>query len=80
MSLTTIKVDSELRDRLKAEAAREGVPVGRVIESLLEDRARARRFAELKAAMAATPPGQRRSHEDETADWSATDSDGLPES
>lgn len=75
--MTTIKLDSTVRDRLKAEAAREGIPVGRVIESLLEDRARARRFAELKVAMAATPPVQRQSYEDETAAWSATDSDGL---
>ena len=77
MPITTIKVDSRLRDRLNDEARRDGVPVGRVLESMLEERARVRRFAELKAAMALTPADHQDSYAHETNDWAVTDADGL---
>lgn len=77
MPVTTIKVDSRLRDLLTAEARREGVTVGRVLEAMLEERARARRFAELKAAMAATPADLQQSYARETDGWAVTDADGV---
>lgn len=80
MATTTIKVDSAVRDRLNAEARREGVPVGRVLEAMLEERARARRFAELKAAIDSTPGSLLVSHAAETQAWSVTDEDGSERS
>lgn len=77
MAQTTIKVDISLRDRLNEEARRDGVPVGRLLEALLAERARSRRFAEVRTAMAATPGDQRESYEQETAAWAAADGDGL---
>lgn len=77
MAQTTIKVDSSLRDRLNEEAKRDGVPVGRLLEALLAERARSRRFAQMRAAMAATPADQRQSYEAETQAWAAAEGDGL---
>ena len=77
MAITTIKLDSTVRDRLNAEARRDGVPVGRVLEAMLEERARARRFTELRAAIASTPGPLLASHAAETDRWSTTDGDGL---
>ena len=66
-----------MRDRLNAEARRDGVPVGKVLEAMLEERARSRRFAELRAAIEATPEPLLASHAAETDRWSTTDGDGL---
>lgn len=77
MAITTIKLDSTVRDRLNAEASRDGVPMGRVLEAMLEERARSRRFAELRAAIEATPELLLASHAAETDRWSTTDGDGL---
>ncbi|SDQ35424.1 hypothetical protein [Quadrisphaera sp. DSM 44207] len=77
MAQTTIKVDTSLRDRLNEEARRDGVPVGRLLEALLAERARSRRFAQLRAAVAATSADQQKSYQEETAAWATTDGDGL---
>lgn len=77
MATTTIKLDGRLRDRLNEEARRDGVTVARVLESMLAERDRARRFEALRAAIAATLPDDLASHESETAEWDATVSDGL---
>jgi hypothetical protein len=74
---TTIKVDTSLRDRLNEEARRDGVPVGRLLEALLAERARSRRFARMRAAMAATPADQQQSYQEETTAWGTADGDGL---
>lgn len=77
VTTTTIKLDSTVRDRLNAEARRDGVPVGRVLEAMLEERARTRRFEDLKAAVDSTPGPLLASHAAETQAWSVTDGDGL---
>ncbi len=77
MAVTSIKLDSSVRDRLNAEARRDGVPVGDVLVSMLEERARARRIAELGAAIAGTPAPLQASHAAETAEWEITNEDGL---
>lgn len=77
MAQTTIKVDTALRDRLNEEARRDGVPVGRLLEALLAERARSRRFAAMRAAMAATPADQLQSYREETTAWGSADGDGL---
>ena len=74
---TTIKLAPELRDRLNAEARRQSTTVAQVIEGLLDDRARARRFADLDRAIRATPAALTDSWDDETAAWDATSGDGL---
>ncbi len=79
MATTTIKLDSSLRDRLNEEARRDGVTVARVLEVMLEERARVRRFDALRAAIAATAAEDRASYEGETAEWESTVADGLRE-
>lgn len=77
MATTTIKVTSELRDRLRAEANRDGQTLGELLEELLAERARARRFERLRDAIVATRGDDRRTWEDETAAWDELASDGL---
>ena len=77
MATTTIKLDSRLRDRLNEEARRDGVTVARVLQAMLEERDRARRFEALRAAIAATSAEDQASYETETADWEPTVADGL---
>lgn len=56
MTATTIKVSTELRDRLKAQAAEHRRTLGEHLEVLLEEEARRERFQQLRAAMAGSPP------------------------
>jgi hypothetical protein len=57
---TTIKIPSELRDRLNAEARREGQTVAQVIEGLLAVRMRADRFGAIRDARDALTAEQQR--------------------
>lgn len=74
---TTIKVAKELRDRLRREADLDELTLGQLLEALLDERARMRRFEAMRTAMAATEPGAYTSWRDETAAWDATLIDGL---
>lgn len=74
---TTVEVDTDLRDRLLAEARREGRSVGQLIEIMLAERERAQRFASLRAAIAATGRPDRDSWRAETAAYEQTEQDGL---
>lgn len=58
MTSTTIKVPSELRDRLNAEARKEGKTVAEVIEKLLLERGRAERFRAIREFRATQTPEQ----------------------
>lgn len=75
MAITTIELDSRLCDRLDEEARRDGVTVAGVLEAMLEERARARRFEALRAAMAATSAQDRASYEAETEEWESIQTD-----
>lgn len=77
MATTTIKLDSATRDRLNAEARREGTTAGRVLEQMLADRERARRFEALRVAVEAAGEDERKSYVEETAAWDRTSGDGL---
>lgn len=77
VAITSIKVDSRVRDRLRDEALREGVPISRVLDGLLADRERERRFAAIARAMAASSPAEREVWERESRAWDVTSSDGL---
>ncbi len=56
MTATTIKVSSELRDRLKAEAARQGHTLAEHLEMLLDQEARRQRLNRPREQMAKNPP------------------------
>ncbi len=69
---TTIKVSDELRDRLKAQAARGGLTLGAHLAHLAhladaEDRRL--RLQALKSAIRASSHSDVESHAAETADW-----------
>ncbi len=77
MSVTTIKLDSDLRDRLNAEARRRGVSAGTFVEELFAGWLRAERFAAMRTAMAATPLDLSHSYDIEVELFDATSADGL---
>ncbi len=68
MTMTTIKVSAIVRDRLTAEARREGVPVNSVLETLLAEHSRRLRFEQMREAISATSAGDWASYLDETSD------------
>jgi predicted transcriptional regulator len=72
MTATTIKVSTELRDRLNEAAREEGLTAGSFIERLLELHLRERRFAAMREAMARTDAASWTSYEAETAAWDHT--------
>jgi hypothetical protein len=75
---TTIKVSTELRDRLKTQAATHGVTIGEHLAALADAADREDRFARLRRQIAATPSDLRESYLDELGSWDATAGDGLP--
>jgi hypothetical protein len=66
---TTIKVSDELRDRLKAQAARDRLTLGAHLARLADLEDRHRRLRDLKAAVAATSGEDLATHAAETAAW-----------
>lgn len=66
---TTIKVSSELRDRLKEQASAGGLTLGEHLARLAELGERQLRFDALRAAIAATPPELMDSYREETSFW-----------
>ncbi|GGH42173.1 ribbon-helix-helix protein [Microbacterium album] len=71
MTATTIKVDTALRDRLKAQAASEGLSLGEHIERLVQREERRLRMARLRAEIAAASPDALASYARETAELDA---------
>lgn len=69
MTATTIKVSTELRDRLKQHASAHHRTIGEHLDALLAEEARRERFAELRRKMAETPPDL--PYETETEQWQA---------
>jgi predicted transcriptional regulator len=79
MTATTIKVSSELRDRLNAAAHDEGLTTGSFVERLLELYLREQRFARLRESMAAMDEKAWAEYREEMKAWDATLTDGLDE-
>ncbi|WP_159621732.1 DNA mismatch repair protein MutS [Ruania rhizosphaerae] len=77
MTATTIKVDTDLRDRLKAQAADHGTTLGQHLAALADLDDRSRRFERLRDQIRRTPPDEWASYLDETAAWDGAVSDGL---
>lgn len=75
---TTIKVSSELRDRLKAQASAEGRTIGEHLAALADRAEREDRFARLRRQIAATPAPERAGYLAELGAWDSTAADGLP--
>lgn len=75
---TTIKVSNELRDRLKAQAAEQGLTIGDHLAALADEADRRERFARLRRQIAATPPALRSTYLDEVGAWDAVAGGGLP--
>lgn len=59
MTVTTIKVSSDLRDRLKESASAHGRTLGEHLEALLREEERRERFARLREQLASNPPDER---------------------
>lgn len=58
MTMTTIKVPSEVRDVLKSQAREHGRTLGDHLTFLAAEEARRQRFVELRRAMAESPPDE----------------------
>ena len=58
ITMTTIKLPSDTRDRLKALAVERRETIGSTVEYLLEERLRLHRFEQLAADIATTPARQ----------------------
>jgi hypothetical protein len=74
---TTIKVSTELRDRLKAQATEHGRTLGEHLAVLADRADREARFARLRRQIASTPAALRSSYLEEIGTWDATAGDGL---
>jgi len=75
MAATTIKVPSELRDRLNAEARDAGSTVAAVIQGLLESRERAELFRRMRAEREQLSDAERAELAAEYRLWAAAASD-----
>ena len=66
---TTIKVSDELRDRLKAQAARGGLTLGSHLSRLADAEDRRRRLVDVKVAITASSAADAASHATEAEEW-----------
>lgn len=73
MTTTTIKLSSEVRDRLKLQAAAAHRTLGEHLAHLAELGDRADRFEALRAAIVATPADAMESYSAEVAEWDRID-------
>lgn len=70
---TTIRVSTEIRDRLKRQARAQNRTLGEHLAHLADLRDRADRVEALRGAIARTPPAERTDYERETAEWERTE-------
>ncbi|CAN5312281.1 hypothetical protein BH11ACT4_BH11ACT4_23700 [soil metagenome] len=77
VTATTIKVPSELRDRLNAEARRTGGTVAGVIERLFAESERVERFRQIRLARGRMTADDRASYDEETALWDRASDEDL---
>lgn len=75
---TTIKVSDELRDRLKEQAARDGLTLGAHLAHLADAEDRRWRLHLLKTAIDASTSDDARSHAEETEGWERTELADAP--
>ncbi len=77
MAATSIKVSTEVRDRLNALAAQEGLTAGSLVEKLMEEYLWKIKVETAGRQMRAMTPAERADYMAEVAEWDATLSDGL---
>lgn len=77
MAVTTIKVETTLRDRINLIARQQGVSVSRAIEGMVADRERAERFRQLREDMAGLSKSERDEYLAEVDIWDTALMDGL---
>lgn len=76
---TTIKVSSDVRDRLKAQAQAAHVTLGEYLRRLADMAERQQRFDLLRTAIAETSPADDKSLRHEVRQWEATEfADEVP--
>jgi hypothetical protein len=69
MTVTTIKVSTSTRDRLKAAARAQRSTLEQLLESLIADHERRVRLESARAAMQATDPQVMQAYLEEAAAW-----------
>ncbi|MET4780247.1 hypothetical protein [Glaciihabitans sp. UYNi722] len=74
---TTIKVSDGLRDRLKIQAARDGLTLGAHLARLADADDRAHRLSALKTAIVRTSNADAVFYAAETAEWERTELTNL---
>lgn len=77
MTATTIKVSSDLRDRINAVAAEQGLTAGSLVEKLFEDWLWRQKVELAKRQMRSMTPEEKAEYLAEAAEWDVTLSDGL---
>ncbi len=70
---TTIKVSDVLRDRLKVQAARDGLTLGAHLARLADSDDRAHRLSDLKSAIERTSGKDSAHYAAEAAEWERTE-------
>lgn len=77
MAATTIKVSTELRDRINAVAAEQGLTAGSLVEKVFEDWLWRQKIELAKRQMRSASPGEWADYLAEAEAWDVTLSDGL---
>jgi hypothetical protein len=77
MPMTTIKVTTEVRDRLNAQARRAGVTVGQLLDVLVAEREIQEFFDGIAADIDGTAPPTKGAIAAETQLWEQASADGL---
>lgn len=77
MTVTTIKVTSEVRDQLNAIAQQRGWTANSVVEMLLEEYIWSERMKTVREQMANASEEDMRTYREELAAWDVTLMDGL---
>jgi len=77
MAATTIKVSTEVRDRINAVAEEQGLTAGSMVEKLLEDWLWRQKVELAIRQMRSMTPEEKAEYLDEAAEWDVTLSDGL---
>ncbi len=79
MTMTTLKVSTVTRDRLKAQAAAARRSLGAYLEELADLADRRERFASLRRSIDETPPEALESYRAEVSEWDGA-ADGFGDS
>ncbi len=74
---TTIKVERQLRERIRGAAQSKSMTINQFLETLMKDYERRDRMTRAAEAMRSASPEVMAAYRAETAMWDVTSSDGL---